>query len=149
MNPKTVFFTNLKFCLLLFYPAQKQIQVSDKSRQQPKILDSCSSSQIHLWSKSQISNRSTLAWLHARASRTSGPEVSNRLTPTFLLSHRDLMVPRASKLSEPQTQIVGQRPQHFITQKLPATSTKLKINMQSKTACCLQKYNFRHILACN
>jgi len=37
----------------------------------------------------------------------------------------------------------------IITQKLPATSTKLKINMQSKTACCWQKYNFRHILACH
>jgi len=97
-----------------------------------------------------MSNRSTLARLHARLRRTSGPEVSNRVTPTFLLSHRDLMVPRASKLSEPkcQTQIVGQRPQHFI-QKLPATSTKLKINIQSKRACCLQKYNFRHILACS
>jgi hypothetical protein len=47
-----------------------------------------------------------------------------------------------------QTQIVGQRPQHFITQKLLATSTKLKINMQNKSACCLPKSNFRHILAC-
>ncbi|CAA9375432.1 hypothetical protein AVDCRST_MAG84-4678, partial [uncultured Microcoleus sp.] len=34
--------------------AQKRIQVSDKSRQQPKIFDSSSSSQIHLWSKSKI-----------------------------------------------------------------------------------------------
>jgi len=136
---------------MLFYTAQKQIQFSDTTRHPRKILESWSSSQIHLWSKSQISNRSrTLARLHARLRRTSGPEVSNRLTPTFLLSPRHLMVPRASKLSEPncQSSIVGQRPQHFITQKLPATSTKLKINMRSKTAGCLEKYNLRHILAC-
>ena len=48
-----------------------------------------------------MSNRSTLAWLHARASRTSGPKVSNRLTPTFLLSHRDLMVPRSQSCQNP------------------------------------------------
>ncbi|NQE33667.1 hypothetical protein E5S67_01387 [Microcoleus sp. IPMA8] len=42
--------------LLSFDPAQKRIPVSDRSRQQPKILDLCSTSQIHLWSKSQISN---------------------------------------------------------------------------------------------
>jgi len=89
------------------------------------------------------------------------PEASNGLTPTFLLSYRDLMVPRSQNsqtqivIQNSQTQIVGQRPQHFITQnylitqKLPATSTKLKINMQSKRACCLQKSNFRHILACH
>jgi hypothetical protein len=64
------------------------------------------------------------------------------------------MVPRSQNcqtqivIQNCQIQIVGQRPQHFITQKLPATSSKLKINMQSKTACCWQKYNFRHILAC-
>ncbi|MEG4584063.1 hypothetical protein QUA54_02285 [Microcoleus sp. MOSTC5] len=40
-------------------PAQKRIQVSDTRGAEAKILDSCSSSQIHLWSKSQISNRST------------------------------------------------------------------------------------------
>jgi hypothetical protein len=74
MNPKTVFFTNLKFCLRLFYPAQKQIQVSDKSRQQPKILDSCSSSQIHLWSKSQISTPVTTR----TTPRSREPNVSAR-----------------------------------------------------------------------
>jgi hypothetical protein len=37
--------------------AQKRIQVSDRSCEPPKILDPSSSSQIHLWSKSQISNR--------------------------------------------------------------------------------------------
>ena len=35
-------------------PAQKRIQVSDTRGGQAKILDSCSSSQIHLWSKSKI-----------------------------------------------------------------------------------------------
>ena len=38
-------------------PAQKRIQVSDTRGGEAKILDSCSSSQIHLWSKSKISNR--------------------------------------------------------------------------------------------
>jgi len=42
--------------ILSFDPAQKRIQVSDRSRPRPKILDPSSSSQIHLWSKSQISN---------------------------------------------------------------------------------------------
>ena len=48
--------------ILSFDPAQKRIQVSDRSRHRAKILDPSSSSQIHLWSKSQnlksqISNR--------------------------------------------------------------------------------------------
>ena len=42
--------------ILSFDPAQKRIQVSDRSRPKPKILDPSSSSQIHLWSKSQIKN---------------------------------------------------------------------------------------------
>ena len=42
--------------ILSFDPAQKRIQVSDRSRHRPKILDPSSNSQIHLWSKSQISN---------------------------------------------------------------------------------------------
>ena len=37
--------------------AQKRIQVSHRSCERPQILDPSSSSQIHLWSKSQISNR--------------------------------------------------------------------------------------------
>ena len=40
--------------ILSFDPAQKRIQVSDRSRPRPKILDPSSSSQIHLWSKSKI-----------------------------------------------------------------------------------------------
>jgi hypothetical protein len=43
--------------ILSFDPAQKRIQVSDRSRPKPKILDPSSSSQIHLWSKSQESGR--------------------------------------------------------------------------------------------
>ena len=141
--------TNLKFCLLLVYPAQKQIQFSAKSRQPPKILDSCSSSQIHLWSKSQISNGSTLARLHARASRTSGSEVLNRLTPTFLLSHRDLMVSLSQNChSQSVRPKLSDSDPNILLLKNYRTSTKLKINIQSKTACCLKKYNFRHILAC-
>src|SRR4028118_1896381 len=42
--------------ILSFDPAQKRIQVFDRSRHRPKILDPSSNSQIHLWSKSQISN---------------------------------------------------------------------------------------------
>ena len=42
--------------ILSFDPAQKRIQVSDRSGPRPKILDPSSRSQIHLWSKSQISN---------------------------------------------------------------------------------------------
>ena len=42
--------------ILSFDPAQKRIQVSDRSRPRSKILDPSSRSQIHLWSKSQISN---------------------------------------------------------------------------------------------
>ena len=45
-----------RLLILSFDPAQKRIQVSDRSRPKPKILDPSSSSQIHLWSKSQISN---------------------------------------------------------------------------------------------
>jgi len=40
-------------------PAQKRIQVSDTRGGEAKILDSCSRSQIHLWSKCKISNPST------------------------------------------------------------------------------------------
>jgi hypothetical protein len=35
-------------------PAQKRIQVSDTRGGEAKILDFCSRSQIHLWSKSKI-----------------------------------------------------------------------------------------------
>src|SRR4028119_1833771 len=42
--------------ILSFDPAQKRILVNDRSRPRPKILDPSSRSQIHLWSKSQISN---------------------------------------------------------------------------------------------
>jgi hypothetical protein len=41
----------------LFDSAQKRILVNDRTRQPPKVLDSCSSSQIHLWSKCQIVRR--------------------------------------------------------------------------------------------
>jgi hypothetical protein len=45
----------------LFDSAQKRIQVSDRTRQPPKVLDSSSSSQIHLWSKCQMVRRRALA----------------------------------------------------------------------------------------
>ena len=37
--------------------AQKRIQVSDRSCEPPKILNQSSTFHMHLWSKSQISNR--------------------------------------------------------------------------------------------
>ncbi len=45
----------------LFDVAEKRILVNDRTRQPPKVLDSCSSSQIHLWSKCQIVRRRALA----------------------------------------------------------------------------------------
>ena len=54
---------------MAFDPAQKRIQVFDRTRQPPKVLDSCSSSQIHLWSQCQIVRRR--ARRDARARRTS------------------------------------------------------------------------------
>ena len=38
-------------------PTQKRIKVSDRSRGKAKILEPSSISQIHLWSKSQISHK--------------------------------------------------------------------------------------------
>ena len=40
--------------ILSFDSTQKRIQVSDRSRHRPKILDPSSSSQIHLWTQSKI-----------------------------------------------------------------------------------------------
>jgi hypothetical protein len=76
-----------------FDPAQKRILANNRSRGEAKILDSCSSSQIHLWSKSKILRRR--ARLDGETSRystfaltPSSPNVSNlksqishRLTP--------------------------------------------------------------------
>ena len=45
----------------LFDVAEKRILVNHRTRQPPKVLDSCSSSQIHLWSKCQIVRRRALA----------------------------------------------------------------------------------------
>ena len=94
MNPKTVFFYPSKIMSFFLSPRNKY-KFPTKVASSPQILYSCSSSQIHLWSKSQISLLRRSRDSTARASRTSRPQVSNRLTPTFLLSHRDLMVPRA------------------------------------------------------
>jgi hypothetical protein len=45
----------------LFDVVEKRILVNDRTRQPPKVLDSCSSSQIHLWSKCQIVRGRALA----------------------------------------------------------------------------------------
>ena len=45
----------------LFDVAEKRILVNDRVPQPPKVLESCSSSQIHLWSKCQIVRRLALA----------------------------------------------------------------------------------------
>ena len=55
-------------------PAQKRIQVSHTPGGEAKILGSCSSSQIHQWSKSKISNPST-----ARATRRLDGSTARRL----------------------------------------------------------------------
>ena len=68
----------------LFDVAEKRILVNDRVRQPPKVLDSCSSSQIHLWSKCQIVRRFALAKPLSAARRFAQrlAEVSRpRLTP--------------------------------------------------------------------
>ena len=52
--------------------AQKRKLVSDRSCEPPKILDPSSTSQIHLWSKSQISNRLATYLYPFHASLTIG-----------------------------------------------------------------------------
>jgi hypothetical protein len=75
-----------------FDPAQKPILANNRSRGEAKILDTCSSSQIHLWSKSKIlRRRDSTARRRAtrrRALTPSSPnvsnlksQISNRLTP--------------------------------------------------------------------
>ena len=52
-----------------FDPAQKPILANNRSRGEAKILDTCSQSQIHLWSKSKILLR--LARQYGETSRYS------------------------------------------------------------------------------
>jgi hypothetical protein len=54
-------------------PAQKQIQAPDSCRGEIKILDSCSRSQINLWSKSKIVES-------PRSRPRLKSKISNRLT---------------------------------------------------------------------
>jgi hypothetical protein len=77
-------------CKWLFSPAQKRIQVSDKTRQSPKVLDSCSSSQIPLWSKCQIVRRLAVAEPVSAARRLAvaeplraGRPLAQRLAPVL------------------------------------------------------------------
>src|SRR4028118_1593513 len=72
--------------ILSFDPAQKRIQVSDRSRPRPKSLDLSSSAQIHLWSKSQISN------LKSQISNLK----STHSTVTTLLAHRSSQLQNTS-----------------------------------------------------
>jgi hypothetical protein len=53
----------------LFDVAEKRILVNDRTRQPPKVLNSCSSSQIHLWSKCQIVRGRALAEAKSAARR--------------------------------------------------------------------------------
>ena len=62
----------------LFDVAEKLILFNERVRQPPKVLDSCSSSQIHLWSKCQIVRRLALAE-PLRAAR----RFAQRLTPAY------------------------------------------------------------------
>ena len=68
----------------LFDLAEKRILMNDRTHQRPKVLDFCSRSQIHLWSKCQIVRRLGLAEPLSAARRfaQSLAEVScPRLTP--------------------------------------------------------------------
>jgi hypothetical protein len=91
---------NLAFCLqprvlavpecqmmvgLQLDPAQKRIQVSDTRGGETKILDSCSRSQIHLWSKCKISNHST-----ASATRRLDLALAERPSPSPNVSRQSL-----------------------------------------------------------
>ena len=74
--------------------------------------------------------------------------------PAFLVSHRDLRLPLSQNYRPNyQTQIVG-----FYLRVLPSVSDRktfsinlfftgstIQLNIHYYTACCLQKYNFRHI----
>lgn len=53
----------------LFDVAETRILVNDRTREPPKVLDSCSSSQIYLWSKCQILRRRALAEAKSAARR--------------------------------------------------------------------------------
>ena len=64
----------------LFGVAEKRIQVAHRTRQPLKVLDSGSSSQIHLWSKCPIVRRIALAEPLAAGS-TFRPTPHPRLTP--------------------------------------------------------------------
>ena len=67
----------------LFDVAEKRILVNDRTRQPPKVLDSCSSSQIHLWSKCQIVRRRALAEPKSAARRLAQPLAADqRFRPT-------------------------------------------------------------------
>jgi hypothetical protein len=60
-----------------FDPAQKRILANNRSRGEAKILDSCSRSQIHLWSKSKIlRRRALLDGSHSRR-RVRTSQISN------------------------------------------------------------------------
>ena len=75
----------------LFDAAQKRIQVSDRSRQPSKVLDSCSSSQIHLWAKSQIVRLSATQLSASRTPERDSTErdstASRSLTPKSQISN--------------------------------------------------------------
>ena len=68
------------FLSLPLTPPKNEYKPLDSCGGKIKILDSCSTSQIHLWSQSKISNPSTLAL-------TTNSQISNRLTFTEARSH--------------------------------------------------------------
>ena len=76
-SKQTLWLSGREFKWLLD-PAQKRILVNDRTRQPPKVLDSCSSSPIHLWSKCQIVRR------RARAEPlSSARRFAQRLAPVL------------------------------------------------------------------
>ena len=89
----------------LFEAAEKRIQVSHRTRQQPKVLDCCSSSQIHLWSKCQIVRRRALAEPKSAARRFAQRGAShickNTSSGSFLLPSSSFLLAPDSWLLTP------------------------------------------------
>jgi len=95
-----------------FDPAQKRILANNRSRGEAKILDSCSSSQIHLWSKSKIlrrgarldgeSSRDSTARAHAVESERLKSQISNLKSTDPLI---EICNSKASQLMENRKEV--------------------------------------------
>ncbi len=78
-----------------FDPTQKRILANNRSRGEAKILDSCSSSQIHLWSKYKILRRRALLdgeTSRYSTARTHAVESERLKSPTSNLKSTDPLI---------------------------------------------------------